>query len=41
MNKILIKFYYQLGLYKAEDLAVFVRSGDITEDEMNEILEGR
>ena len=37
MNKILIKMYYQLGLYKDKDLAVFVKSGDITEDEMKEI----
>ncbi len=41
MNKILIKMYYQLGLYKGKDLEVFVRSGDITEAEMKEILEGR
>lgn len=41
MNKILIKKYYQLGLYKDEHLEVFVKSGDITQAEMKAIQEGR
>ncbi|MCI8404685.1 MAG: XkdX family protein [Clostridia bacterium] len=40
MNKVLIKKYYQLGIYKDEHLDVFVRAGYITETEMKAIQEG-
>ncbi|MGN0150404.1 MAG: XkdX family protein [Clostridia bacterium] len=40
MNKILIKKYYQLGIYKSKHLEIFVRSGDITETDMKAIQEG-
>lgn len=41
MNKILIKMYYQQGIYTDKHLEVFVRSGDITEAEMKAIQEGK
>lgn len=36
----LIKSYYERGLYTAENLAVFVRAGMITEAEAQEITGG-
>ena len=40
MNKALIKKYYQMGIYKEKHLDIFVKAGDITEQEKQEILEG-
>lgn len=33
-----IKEYYQMGLFSDVDLELFVKSGDITEDEKQEII---
>lgn len=41
MNKILIKKYYRLGIYKDKQLETFVKAGFITEQEKQEIqIEG-
>ncbi len=40
MSKFLIREYFRAGIFTAEDLDTFVRSGDITETEKHEILEG-
>lgn len=40
MNKVLIKKYYQMGIYKDKHLNIFVKSGDITEKEKQEIIGG-
>lgn len=40
MNKILIKKYYEIGIYKEKDLDIFVKSRDITEKEKQEIIGG-
>lgn len=37
MNKLLIKRYYQRGLYTDANLETFVKAGYITEAEMKEI----
>lgn len=39
MNKLLIKKYYQKGLYTDANLEVFVRAGFITKTDMEEIKE--
>lgn len=39
MNKLLIKRYYQKGLYTDANLEIFVKAGFITESEMQEIKE--
>lgn len=39
MNKELISIYYQIGLYSENDLNIFVKSGDITEEEKQTIVE--
>ena len=39
MNKLLIKRYYQKGLYTDANLDTFVKAGFITEAEMQEIKE--
>lgn len=39
MNKVLIKKYYQKGLYTDSNLETFVKAGFITEAEMQEIME--
>lgn len=40
MNKTLIKKYYQMGIYKEKHLDIFVKAGDITEQEKQEMMEG-
>lgn len=40
MNKFLIREYFRAGIFTADDLETFVRSGDITAAEKQEILEG-
>ena len=39
MNKLLIKRYYQKGLYADANLETFVKAGFITKEEMQEIKE--
>ena len=39
MDKRLIRIYYKLGIYDDNALSNFVKSGDITEPEMQEIIE--
>ncbi len=41
MDKRLIKMYYKLGIYNDDELDSFVKSGDITEAEKQEIMEGK
>lgn len=41
MNKTLIKMYYRMGIYGDMHLDIFVKSGDITEQEKQDIQEGR
>lgn len=38
VNKTLIKKYYQMGIYKEKQLDIFVKAGDITENEKKEII---
>ncbi len=40
VNKALIKKYYQMGIYKEKHLDIFVKSGDITEQDKKEIMGG-
>lgn len=40
MLKELLKDYFEKGLFTEEDLSLFVKSGDITEQERMEIIEG-
>lgn len=40
MKKYLIKIYYKKGIYKEKHLDIFVKSGDITEQDKKEIMEG-
>ena len=40
VNKTLIRKYYQMGIYKEKHLDIFVKSGDITEQDKKEIMEG-
>lgn len=38
MNKALIKKYYQMGIYKEKHLDIFIKAGDITADEKQDII---
>ncbi|MEI3115618.1 MAG: XkdX family protein [Eubacteriales bacterium] len=40
MNKTLIRKYYKKGIFKEKHLDIFVKSGDITEQDKKEIMEG-
>lgn len=40
LNKILIKKYFELGIYKEKHLDVFVKAGYITENDKKEIVKG-
>jgi hypothetical protein len=40
VSKALIKKYYKKGIYKEKHLDIFVKAGDITEQDKKEIMEG-
>lgn len=36
-----IKKYFNMGIYKAEQLDIFVQAGDITKEQKDEILKSK